>query len=169
MATNMFVQFSNIEGECEEKHHPKWCEITSLEQEFSNATIPLPPGEPEGAGAQPCQHDVIKITKLLDKASTELMKACWAGDTVDTVLIECFRAGKGLDHTNQAIKYFRLKLKSVIIKALDFATTEGELISEDLELVAAEVTYTYRQMDKKTGTAKRAGIGYVQVGEANRE
>jgi type VI secretion system Hcp family effector len=169
MATNMFAQFSNIKGECEEKHHEEWCEITSLEQDFSNPTFPLPAGATEGSGAKPCQHSEIKISKLVDKASTGLMEACWVGDTLDTVVIECFRAGKGIDHANQPIKYFRIKLKSVIIKEFDFSVGEGELISEELELVAAEATYVYRQMDKKSGTARRAGIGYVQIGEANRD
>jgi type VI protein secretion system component Hcp len=85
------------------------------------------------------------------------------------VEIECFRAGKGLDHANQPIKYFRIKLKSVIIKGFDFSVDEGNLVTEELELVAAEATYVYRQMDKKSGTARRAGIGVVQIGEANRD
>jgi len=167
MATNMFAQFSNIEGECEDKYHEKWCEITDLEQDFSNPTIPLPPGATEGSGAKPCEHGEIEIKKLVDKASTGLMKACWYGDTVDSVVIECFRTGLGLDDENQPIKYFSIKLEGVIIRDFEYSVGEGNLISETVKLVAAKATYAYRQMLKRTGYGIRAGEASVTVGKAN--
>jgi len=169
MATNMFAQFSNIEGECEDEGHKKWCEITALEQDFSNPTIPLPPGAKEGLGAKPCKHSEIEIKKLVDKASAGLMKACWFGDTVDSVVIECFRTGLGLEDEKQPIKYFSVKLKGVIIKEFDYSAGEGELISETLKLVASEATYAYRQMLKRTGYAVRGGEASVTIGKANRD
>jgi len=169
MATNMFARFGAIEGECEDKYHPNWCEIMSLEQDFSNPTIPLPPGATEGTGAKPCKHSEIEIKKLMDKASAGLMKACWFGDTVEKVEIECFRTGLGLDDEDQPIKYFSVKLEGVIIREFDFSVGEGEIVSETLKLVAAKATYAYRQMLKRTGYAVRGGEASVEVGKANRD
>ncbi len=167
MSTNMFVKFSNIEGECEEQGHRNWCEIMSLGQDFSNPTFPLPPNVTEGKGARPCKHSEVKISKLMDKASTGLMKACWAGDTLEKVVIECFRAGIGQE-PNQPIKYFSIELESVIIKKFDYSVNEGQLVSEDLELVATKASYEYRQMDKKLGTAPLAAEGSITIGKGNR-
>jgi len=167
MATNMFVQFSNIEGECEDKYHEKWCEISDLEQEFTNPTLPLPPGTSEGLGAKPCKHGEIEIKKLVDKASTGLMEACWNGAIIDKVVIECFRAGLGLGDEKQPIKYFSIELEGVIINEFDYDVSEGQLVSETLNLVAAKATYAYQQASKQTGYAIRSGAASVTTGTAN--
>jgi len=154
MASNMFVQFSNIEGECGERGHKGWCEITKLGQDFSNETAPLIPGDQDNRTIKSGKHGDIKIEKLVDKASLGLMKACWMGTLVPKVVIECFRAGKGLDQQqDQAIKYFSLELENVIIKKFRYAVSEGKLVSEDIELVAAKATYAYQNMHKELGTA----------------
>jgi type VI secretion system secreted protein Hcp len=166
MSTNMFVKFSNIEGECEDQGHPKWCEIMSLEQDFSNPTIPLPPGKTEGPGAKPCEHSEIEIEKVIDKASAGLMKACWKGDTIHRVEIECFRAGIGQEE-NRPLKYFSIELESVIIKEFEYSVSEGQLVTETLNLVASKATYAYWQMDKKTGIGTLAGKETATVGKGN--
>jgi type VI secretion system secreted protein Hcp len=173
MATNMFVQFSTkderflIEGECEDIHHEKWCEITSLDQDFTSKASPLAPAKKEGRGAVKCEHSEIKISKLVDKASTGLMEACWLGKTLDKVVIECFRAGKGRDDANQPIKYFSIELERVVIRDLEYSVGEGDLASEDIELVYAKATFKYRQMDKELGTAALAGAKSRTVGSGN--
>jgi len=163
----MFVQFSDITGECEERGHRGWCEITSLDQNFSNPTLPPPPGTTEIKGAKPCKHSEIKITKLVDTASVQLMEACWKGRTVDTVVIECFRAGKGLDNKELPIKYFSIELENVIIRELDYSVDEGDLVTEELELVAGKASYAYRQMDKELGTAVLAKQEDAKIGKTN--
>ncbi len=175
MSSHMFVKFDTIKGECDEYGHPGWCEITNLEQDISNKTSPLPIDAQTGPGAKKCEHGEIKISKVVDKASTGLMEACWEGTTLDSVVIECFRAGEGLnDPQNKAykdppIKYFSIELKRVIIREFEYSASANELISEDLELVYAEATYEYQRMSKKSGTvtATRAGRESVTVGAGN--
>ncbi len=164
MATNLFVQFGDIKGECEDRGHRDWCEITSLGQDFTNAAAPLPAGEADESDSRRGKHSAIKISKVMDKASIGLMKACWAGDTVAKVVIECFRSGSG-QHADQPIKYFSIELINVIIKKFDYSVGEGQLVSEDLELVAAKASYEYRQMDKRLATAQLSGEASIILGQ----
>ncbi len=169
MATNMFAQFSNIEGECEDKPHEKWCEITSLQQGFTNETTPHLPDVRPAPVHERGKHKVVSIKKVIDKASIGLMEACWNGTTVDTVLIECFRTGLGLDDENQPIKYFSIKLENVIIKKFKYNVDEGKLISEDLDLIAGKESYEYRQMLKRTGYAVRGGMVSIELGQGDHD
>jgi len=168
LATNMFVQFSNIPGECEATGHTDWCEITSLKQGFSNEAAPLSPGETDQSNSRRGTHKAIAIEKITDKASVGLMQACWAGDTVAKVVIECFRAGSGQTEKHP-IKYFSIELENVIIKGIGYSVGEGELASEEVELVAAKASYEYRQMDKKLGTAKLAGEASITLGQGDHD
>jgi type VI secretion system Hcp family effector len=167
MATNMFVQFGKIKGECEDKYHDEWCEITSLGQSFNNKAPPLLPSEDAESGTRRGKHAPVKVSKPIDKASTELMEMCWNGEALGTVLIECFRAGGG--NAGQPIKYISIKLESVIIKQFKYSVNEGSLVSEDLELVAAKATYEYRQMDKRMGTATLAGEASIELGQGDHD
>jgi type VI secretion system Hcp family effector len=161
LATNLFVQFDTIKGECEDYGHPDWCEIFSLKQGFSNEAAPLPPEQPDDeSNSRRGKHKAIAISKLIDKASVGLMKACWEGTTLAKVMIECFRSG--LD-ANPQIKYFSVELENVIIKKIKYAVDEGKLVSEDLELVAAKAAYKYWQMDKKDGTAPAPLAGEANI------
>jgi type VI secretion system Hcp family effector len=168
MATNIFVQFDKIEGECEEEYHKKWCEITSFGQTFENAAPPLGPKEEDKSNSRRGKHGDIKISKVMDKASIGLMEACWEGRAVPEVVIECFRAGLG-EKPGQPIKYFNIKLKKVIIKKFKYGVSEGNLVSEELELVAAEAVYKYRLMDKLEGkvASKLAGLAKIKLGPAD--
>ncbi len=167
MATNMFVQFKDIEGECDEYGHPNWCEITSFGQTFENQAAPLPSGQ-TSAEPRRGKHGDIKINKVIDKASIALMKACWEGKLVPEVVIECFRAGPGLNdrqnYKDPPIKYFSIILENVIIKKFSYKVDEGNLVSEALELVATKATYEYQRMFKKTGLAARAGHADIELG-----
>jgi len=168
LATNMFVQFSNLPGECEATGHTDWCEITSLKQGFSNEAAPLPPGETDQSDSRRGTHKAIEIEKVIDKASIGLMDACWTGAAVADVVIECFRAGTG-SSADQPIKYFSIELKNVIIKSLKYEVDEGKLVAETLELVAAQASYEYWQMDKRDGTATRAGTATITLGQGDHD
>ena len=147
MSTNMFAKFGDIKGESEDQAHPDWCEITSVEQDFTQKASPTEESKPDTCKVE---HSEIKISKDIDEASTGLMKACWEATRLKKVEIECFRA----DGQNDPIKYFNIVLEDVIIHKFEYkGSGDGSIIGEDLELVAAKATYTYRAMDKKLGTA----------------
>lgn len=148
MATNMFMKLTNnIKGEAEDDIHKGWCEITSLSQEFENdASL----SEKEEDKIDKAEHKELKISKYVDEATTAILKACWDATRIKCVIIECFRA----DGTNPALKYFVIRLDNVIITNYELKSSEGEILSEDIEMLGTKAEYTYRAMDKKLGTAK---------------
>lgn len=152
MATNMFVWFGkDVKGECTEEFHKGWCEVFSLGQSFENKKPPLLEKE-KMSDTRRGKHAPVKITKVIDKASLKLMAKCWDGEALPEVKIHCFRAGMGKEK-KQPIRYLSIELKSVIIRKFRYRASEGSLLSEELELVAAEADYEYRQMHKELGTS----------------
>ena len=148
MATNMFMKLTNnIKGEAEDDLHKGWCEIKSLSQEFENkASL----SKIQQDKIDKAEHKELKITKYVDDATTAILKACWGGTRINSVIIECFRA----DGQNSALKYFVIRLDKVIINNYELSSSEGEILEESLELIGTKAVYTYRAMDKLLGTAK---------------
>jgi len=171
MATSMFVKFCRktkgiIEGECTDKGHEKWCVITSLSQTFNNKTLPPPTIPKRAPVAKTCKPEAISIKKIVDKASGELMRMCWYCEQLEEVVIECFRASPGQRGETQPIKYFSIELKGVTIKEFEFEVDEGDLVTEDLDLVADRAVYTYTEMHKERGTAIPFGSATIITGSA---
>jgi len=150
MATSMFVKFCPksgiIEGECEEIGHDKWCEITSLKQKFS-----IEDKDEETTDPQRAKHEPIAISKIIDKASIELLKHCRDGRPLKEVIIECVRAHVAAEG-KAPIHYFQIVLENVIIRQFQYRVDEGNLVSEELELVARKATYNYRELNKFSGS-----------------
>jgi len=156
MPTNMFAKFHTIDGGCEDKNHEGWCEISSVEQDFDQKKS-VSEDSTTNPNTSKVEHSEITISKIVDEASMELMKYCWEGRQMPTVEIRCFRAGKGKvpgSTTEAPILYFKIELKKVVIKKFAYKGDEGNLISEDLDLVAGEAKYTFTKMDKHDGSAK---------------
>lgn len=148
MATSMFVMFDNIEGECQDIGHKKWCEITSLSQSFENKAVPPPLNSTSNPVGTTFKPEAIAVKKIVDRASGELMRKCWECETLDKVVIECCRAS-GPPYSNEPIKYFTIELIDVTIKEFEFEVDEGDLVTEDLKLEADEATYIYTEMSKR--------------------
>jgi len=166
MGTNMFVKFGNIEGECADTGHEKWCVITSLSQTFRNKTVPPPTIPKRDPVAKTCKPEAISIKKIVDKASGKLMWHCWYCEPIKEVVIECFRASRGPDGKTQPVKYFHIYLEDVTIKEFEYSVDEGDFVTEDLDLVASKADYRYKKMDKRRGTAFLTGSTVVTTGDA---
>jgi len=149
MATSMFVKFCPkngiIEGECEDIGHENWCEITSLKQKFS-----IEDKDEETTDPQRAKHEPIGISKIIDKASIELLKHCRDGRPLKEVIIECVRAHV-VAEGKAPLNYFQIVLENVIIKRFQYRVDEGNLVSEELELAARKATYNYRELNKFSG------------------
>lgn len=166
MASSMFVKFGNIEGECEDWGHEGWCEITSLKQAFT-----IEDQDGSSAGKQTAKHEPIEIKKIIDRASMELLNCCRDGTWLEEVVIECVRAlasekekpepeNRTSDRyvytlvakEGEALPfYFQIKLEKVIVKEFEYRVDEGNLVTEELKLVARAATYSYRKLSKRSG------------------
>ena len=150
MAKHIFVKFGDtVKGSAEDKDHIDWCEITDLTWGLSSKASPTAKDEDERARGS---IDVVKISKLMDRASIALSNICWKGQHIAEVVIECFHSAGG---EIGGVKYLELRLQNVVIKKFELKLQEStaEPPGEDLELVFSYLKMTYYPRDKQTGMA----------------
>lgn len=150
MATNMYIKFDDVEGEAEDHAHEGWIEILSWSHGFSQPASPI--RSSSGSTIERANHSDLSITKYMDAATDDLLKACWTGKQFEEVNIECFRS----DGENEAIKYLEINMLDVIVSNYSISGGGGDIPIENLSLAYSKVTYQY---DPKTkADAAAAGV-----------
>jgi type VI secretion system secreted protein Hcp len=148
MSTNMFLKLADITGESEDEKHSGEIEILGWGQSFEQPTTPIKAST--GHTLEKCKHEPITITKYIDKATAALLKAIWAGKTIATGKITCYRAHK----ENAPVDFLVIEMTDVIITTYSISGAEGDIPQEELGLSYGKVKYAYKPMDKLTGDAK---------------
>ncbi len=146
MASNMFIKFDEIEGEATDVNHSGWIEILSWSHGFNQPASPL--RDSTGSTIERANHNDMEFTKYLDKATDDLLKACWSGKQFETVNIECFRS----DGQNQPIKYLEINMDDVVISNFTISGGGGDIPMENISLAYSKVTYTYIDKVKEDAT-----------------
>ncbi len=85
-----FIKLDGIDGEVTDRAHPGTIEVLSWSFEMSNTSI-FASGGGGGAG-KVAVHD-LSITKHLDKATPNLMKACATGEHIKEAVLYLRRGG----------------------------------------------------------------------------
>ncbi len=147
MATNMFVKFDGVTGECTDVNHKDWIEILSWSHGFSQPTSAVRASS--GATVERANHSNLSITKYMDSATDDLLKICWSGKQVATVSVECFRS----DGNNAPVLYLKIEMLGVIVSNYSLSGGGGDIPIENLSLSYKKVTYTYKSKKKEDGTA----------------
>jgi type VI secretion system secreted protein Hcp len=150
MATNMFIKFDSVKGECEDANHKDWIELLSWNHGFSQPASPV--RSSTGSTIERANHSNLSITKYIDSSTDDLLKACWTGKQFEKADIECFRA----DGDNAPIKYLEINMEDVIVAAFTVQGGMGDIATEAISLAYSKVTYKYDA--KKKADAKPAGV-----------
>lgn len=149
MATNMYIKFDDVKGEAEDAAHKDWIEVLSWSHGFSQPASPV--RSSTGSTVERANHSNLSITKYLDSATKDLLKACWSGKQFEKVDMECFRA----DGNNAPIKYLMINMEDVVVSNYSLSGGGGDVPVENLSLAYSKVTYNYDS--KKKADAKAAG------------
>lgn len=144
MATNMFIKFEGVDGEATDANHEAWIEILSWSHGFSQPTSPIRTST--GSTVEKANHSNLSITKYMDVATKDLLKACWNGTQFKTANMECFRAS-GEDEN--AIKYLEIKMEEVVVSNYSLSGGGGGIPIENLSLAYGKITYTYDSKKKE--------------------
>lgn len=137
-----------IMGEAEDLFHITWIPIESWELGYRNPGTPKEGGE--ATEIDRAKHDNFKVTKRVDASSASIQKKCWAGETIEKVVIECFRSVALMAGTN-IFAYLKIELGDVLIADYELRARQGELPEEELEFYYSEIEFTYRMVEKRTG------------------
>lgn len=153
MSTNMFLQLKSIDGESEDEKHANWIEIIGWGHSFEQPASGFRTSS--GSTLEKCKHELLTVTKYIDKASTAILKAVWSGKQLDDATVECFRA----DGDNVPVKYLKIFMEDVIISTFSISGGEGDIPQEELGLSYATIQYEYTPQDKALGTPGSAMTG----------
>ena len=156
MSSNMYIQFDKVEGEATDSAHDKWIEILSWSHGFSQPASPVRGSS--GSTVEKANHSDLTITKYLDSATDDLIKACWQGKQFEKVTMDCYRDSGG----EKPINYLKVEMEDVIISDFSISGGGGDLPMENLSLAYSKVTYTYTPQEKADG-AKTGGAQPVSV------
>ena len=143
MSVDMFLKIKGVDGESVDSAHAKEIDIQSwtwgMAQSGTTHTA-------RGGGAGKVSVSDITITKMADKSTPNLMKACCTGKHFDEAVVTVRKAG------DKPLEYIVLTMKDVIISNLSVnGSSGGDLVSEVLTLNFAEFSYVYVPQKKDGG------------------
>ena len=150
MAFDAFLKIEGIPGESRDTEHPDWIEVLG----FSHGMTQGATGHGRTAGDRPvgrCEHQDFTIVKAVDKATPLLARDLCTCRVVKEVKLELCRAGGNKE------KYLEYTLTNVIVSSIRPSKTPGYAGGLPVEEVAfgyRKITWTYFQVDAKTGKPK---------------
>lgn len=154
MSTNMYIKFegtaASIVGDAtDDVHKTGELEVFSWSHGFNQPTSSSR-ASTGGGTVERANHSDFSFTKIMDKATVNLLKTCWTGDMAATVTFSCYRA----DDTR--VKYLEVIMNEVIISSISISGGAGDMPMENVSLNYGKVTYKYlpqKETDNTAGTA----------------
>lgn len=147
---NMYVSFTDIEGECSAKGHEGEIEILSWNHGFNQPTSPTRSGAGAGTVEQ-ATHQPFSFTKYVDSSSDDIISSCWGGKQVDEVIVSCYRADGATD--NQPVKYLQITMGHVVVSGYSISGGPGDIPVENISLDYGTVEYNYLPQQRADGAA----------------
>lgn len=164
MAVDFFLKLEgpDVEGESMDSQHTDEIAINSWSWGMTQTgTMHVAKG---GGAGKVNVHD-ISLTKLVDKATPNLMQHCCKGTQFDTATLVCRKAsGDG-----GQLEYLTLTMKHVIITSVQSGGSEGdENLFENVNLNFGQYTISYVPQDNDGSALPEVGpIGWnIQTNEA---
>lgn len=149
MNSYLKVEKPDINGDCTASGHEKQIEVFGWSGSFSQ------PGSPTRASAgggtvELALHQPLSLSKYSDSATSELMKACWAGKTLGKATLTCYRPSG--DANDKHVECLKVEMEDVVITNYSISGGDGNLPVESLAFDYGTVQYTY-VLQKPDGTA----------------
>jgi type VI secretion system secreted protein Hcp len=143
MAVDMFLKIQGIDGESVDKAHAKEMDIASWSWGMTQSGTTH---VARGGGAGKVNVQDIVVTKYVDKATPNLIKACCSGKHFAEAVITVRKAG------DNPLEYIILTMKDVIITSLSEGGSGGEdRLTESVNLNFGEFSYVYVPQNQKGG------------------
>ncbi len=150
MAENMWLKIDACEGEATDDKHPKEIGLQSWAWGMSHPVSFRGGGH---SGGETSVEDLV-VTKLVDKASPNLMKYCLSAKPLSEVLLTARKRAE------DPIDYLKIKMKNAIISSVsDSGSGDGMPASEHVSLVfeTVEVEYTPQGSDGRAQGSVKFG------------
>ena len=152
MAVDMFMKLDGIEGESNDKTHPKEIDVLAWSWGGSNSGSAHVGG---GAGSGKANVQDLSFTKYVDASSHALFLNCFTGEHIaEAKLVVRKAGGKG------PIEYIKITMNEVLVTSISTGGSGGEdRLTENVSLNFAKVKFEYtpQKPNGEADTAKHVG------------
>lgn len=148
----MYLKLDKIKGESTAEGHTDEIEVLSWSHGFSQPTSSVRASS--GSTVEKANHSDISLTKYLDSATDDVLKACWTGKQIATAVVSCFRSDGADD--NKHVEYLKIEMEDVIISNCSISGGAGDIPIENISLNYGKITYTYLPQKKDDGSGGAA-------------
>jgi type VI secretion system Hcp family effector len=145
----MFAKVDGIPGDATLKGHENEIQIFRFSETFRQSVAT---SGSAGSATGKFTPGPVVFTKVQDRASIDLLRACAKGQHIQTVVITAVRMSKG-----QAQDYYKITLKDVLVSAIN-EKSSGDTLVDELQLVYDSARWEVfdpadaTEWDGKTGT-----------------
>lgn len=152
MAINVFIKFEGPEvaGSSTSKGHESEIEVMSWNHGFHQPASPVRSSS-GGGTIEKAHHSNFSFTKMIDAATSTLLKHCWTGAHFEKVSLTCYRSSGDESGDQMGVPYLKIEMDSVIVGDYSVSGGPGDLPVESVSLNYAKVTYTYTEQDHQAG------------------
>ena len=151
MATNFFLALDSISGESTDSAHTNQIQVLSWSHSFNQPTSPTRSSAGSGTVEQ-ANHADFSITKYIDSATDDLLKACWSGKQIATGTFTAYRS----DGSGDGVNYLEIDFANVIVSNYSISGGTGDIPVETVTLSYSKVTYKYTPQKQADGTGGAA-------------
>ena len=142
-----FIKFDGIKGESTDAKHKDEIDVESWSWGETNAGAA---GRSGGAGAGKVQMQDFHFVMRLNRASTELAKACATGEHIKEAILTARKAGKDQQ------EYLTFKFYDILVSSYQTGGSEGSDVPTDsvsLNYAKIEFAYKAQKPDGTLGTS----------------
>jgi len=149
-AFDCFLEIDGMPGESTDDRHKEWIDVLSYSWGVSQpGSVSLSSGG--SRSAERADHTDFSVVKTLDKTSPKLALYCSSGTHIEEVTLELCRAEEGKE------RIMAYKMEDVIVSSVrpSGPTQGGEALPlEEVSFSYGKITWTYTEIDHKTGKPK---------------
>jgi len=143
MPQDIFIKIGDIQGESQDKSHKGKIDVLSFTWGVSNST---PPGMARSRKATKGSVTDFHFKKEADKASPDLIYACYTAKPIDSVTLIVRKAGE------KPLEYMTYTLGDVMITSVNQDGTPGNpKVIENVSLNFARIKIDYKEQTEKGG------------------
>ena len=143
-----YLQVKGIDGECTEKDHQKWINVTGFHHGLSQRMFGNAQGRPQHGSGQADMRDFV-VTKELDASSPNLNFYCAQNKPVADVTLHVITKANEKNH-----KTLVIQLKDAVISSVQLSgTADGKaaLPEETVSFRFSKISWEYIPLTEKVG------------------
>jgi len=155
MAVDILIKIAGVDGESLIQDHEDEIDVLAWSWGLSQSGSMHMGG---GAGAGKVNVQDVSLTKYVDKATPNLMRACCNGEHFSEATLTVRKAGK------DALDYLKIKMSPVLVTSVGTGASSGEdRLTENVTLNFAKVEVAYTpQKEDGTGDAEVSLIWNIE-------